>query len=188
MPLPKVPLFKILALYAMVVFQNAAVAGALGITTGYFDMIVETSDGNSRLANLGVYRFLYQIPVSDHVTAVPGYSFYFTSFDLGDSGYGVDLEINYFPFTYNQPMVMASNRISWFLAEEWRPSVGLAFHQRQFQVVRSAYGGIGLTINCDYQLSEMLAALIKIEYSVLRGPLKSTLSERQISFGITRSL
>ncbi|MBF0441874.1 MAG: hypothetical protein HQK54_08225 [Oligoflexales bacterium] len=183
-------LVRSLALYlaSLIFIPEIILASGYSIMGGYFQLDAKTKTTRDKLANLGIYHFVYESEIGDRFVFRPSYSFYILGTKSMDLGFGFDLELAYYPFTFNRPFQYNDRTISWSYFEVFRPSIGFSFNQRQYQSINSSYAGAGITLSIDYQFSEKYYITTKIRYISLKGPLTSHISEYNVMGGIGASL
>ena len=187
---PKVKVYqsKLLAkviLASLFLFAGKASAESeLSVGFGYFNLDAKTSSGSTTIANLGYLKFLYSIDISNNVVFWPGYSLYFLGGANSDLGFGLDLELAYYPLSNASRFNSKSGHGQWTSYETIRPFVSFSFDQRSYQSVQSAYAGMGFALGADYQVSRSIFYFGKLAFLSLSGPLDSSISELQIQGGI----
>lgn len=157
----------------------------VGSSLSYFSITSKTSAGQRNLSNLGHFMVSYEIPVLDRVTIKPSYSLYIVGSDLSDLGYGLNLEFDYYPFSFNRRLIYKDQNLFVSSSEKLRPYVGLSFHQRQYQSIQSSYAGLGINVGADYQWQQDTKLNVWFASLSLSGPLDSEISEIQFGVGTT---
>jgi hypothetical protein len=151
---------------------------------GYYSLNAETSQGATTIANLGHVKFVYAMEINPKFIFWPGYSLYFLGGDGADLGFGIDLEVAYYPFSGASRYSNKSAYGKWLSYETIRPFFSLSFNQRSYQSVQSSYAGVGLSAGADFQTTENIFYFGKLSYLSLAGPLESSIGEFQVMAGV----
>lgn len=151
---------------------------------GYYSLDSENSSGSTRIANLGHLKFVYSVDVSERLVFWPGYSLYLLGGAGADLGFGIDLELAYYPFTETGRINAKNSASEWVSYETIRPFVTVSFNQRSYQSVQSSYAGVGFSLGAEYQVTNKIFYYGKIGFLTLNGPLDSKVNELQVMIGV----
>ncbi len=161
------------------------VMGQVGMSLGHFVIESDNTSGRQRLSNLGHLRLFYEFPVVDKVLIKPSYSLYLIGANSHDFGYGMDINVQYFPLSFNRHLAYKERDLYIYSAEKIRPYATIGFHQRQYQSIQSNYAGPGFGGGFDYQWRKDLKINAEILYLNLAGPLEAKINEIQFNLGST---
>lgn len=127
-------------------------AAEFHVVTGGFNVTAASSSRSGSVSNLGAYHLAYERRIVSGVEFVAGYTVLVSGFLSGDLAYGLDLGVNYYPFTDSEPFVFEDQAHSVQIVDLWRPYVGAYFSQRQFQSVQTGYAGAGFALGVERAL------------------------------------
>lgn len=128
--------------------------GKLALDYGYFSINAKAGGKSTSVANPSALRLGYLMGVHRKVDLNFSYSVLLADFSGSDLGYGADIGANFFPFTDARDRIYEDDKFSARVSETWRPYVGLAFHQRNFQSVKNSYAGFGASLGSEYTINE----------------------------------
>jgi hypothetical protein len=151
---------------------------------GYFSVTAKSATGAGSTSGPGLYQINFRRAVLPKIELTVGYTIYFSSLISGDSGSGLDLGANYFPFTFAGPVESSEPGASITLEQIWRPFVGATFNQRNFQSVQSTYTGYGLHIGLERSLTEQVNITGTARSIKLTGTRQSTGTETDFFFAL----
>ena len=180
MKLHKAALILIFSLSAL-----QSYADSFDILFGAYDLSAKTESASGSSTNIGGYKLTYSHNLAPQFTLTAGYTLIMSDTIGGDLSFGFDLGGNYYFLTPSDRLVSETKNATMTIAHKLRPYVGLTFHQRQFQSVKSNYAGFGLNagstfdINKDYELKALF------RYITLSGPQNATATELSILLGLT---
>jgi hypothetical protein len=152
---------------------------------GLFSLGAQTGSASGTASNLGCYRVGFGMPVSTHFDVNVGYTLIMSEIIGGDLAFGLDLGTNYFPLTQTGAYELSTGTTMVAHEELWRPYVGLWFHQRQFQSVRTNYSGFGLATGFERALRFPFDYKIELRYTSLVGASGATATEINFVGGLT---
>lgn len=175
---------KLTALLLLVSTQGFA-AGKFDLAAGLFSLEAETSKAKGSISNLGAYQFAYRREFASQMEFGLGYSVIMADTYTGDMGYGPDLAIYYFPFTSTGGFRYENADTLVVSTELWRPYVGAAFHQRQYQSTQSSYAGFSIIGGTEYSWSKTMGLKAEIRMMSLTGPSQAKATETDILLGVT---
>jgi hypothetical protein len=163
-----------------------AAAGKVDLSFGGYQFNASNKRNNtsSSLSGLGSYRLGYRYEFFDNLELDLGYSLLATKTLSGDLSFGVDLGMTYFPFTTAGDIRVNTAEVSGLYQSLWRPFVGVAFHQRNFQSTSSQYAGPGVKLGTEYQWRESVSFEAMLRYISLGGPNQSAAVQIEGLFGI----
>jgi opacity protein-like surface antigen len=102
----------------------------------------------------------------------------------GQTGFGVDLGVRYFPFTDAGTAVTQTDEAQVRVTEKWRPYIGVVFTERTFNFVLSTtFVGGGVRAGVDYQMGRNWYLNAEIRYDMLYGPDDGEASQNNILVG-----
>lgn len=180
------PLLKInLLSLVLVFFSFAAQASKVDLLFGMFSLNATSPTGDTSVGGLGSYRVAYGHSVYDKFDLALGYTVNMTNTISGELAYGLDVGINYFPFTFSSSQEFKKDSTAISMEEIWRPYVGLNFNQRQFQSIRNSYAGFGLCFGTEYMLSKRYSLKGELRYISLSGSSESEATEINTLFGLS---
>jgi hypothetical protein len=170
----------------VLLFSSFALAkGKLDLSLGYFSLDAATVRGSANVSGLGSYQIAYRTPLTTKIELLLGYSVIAAKIYTGDLGFGPDLGLLYFPITSAYPVMAKSENVSLQINEYFRPYVGAAFHQRQFQSTQSSYAGFSGIVGTEYYYSESSSLKAETRFIQLAGPSNGSAKELDILLGIS---
>lgn len=184
---------KLLKLFITAVFLLIWVPGISGaqasankfdIGFGAFAVTAKTSTASGSSSGPGLYQFNFRRAVTSKLEIAVGYTVYFTNFIAGDSGSGLDLGGNYFPFTTTGPTETKGDAVKMEFEEIWRPFLGVTFNQRNFQSVQATYSGFGVLVGIERAISSQTNINATGRMISLNGPKNSSAKENDFYFGL----
>ncbi|MCB0391396.1 MAG: hypothetical protein KDD58_08895 [Bdellovibrionales bacterium] len=172
----------LLNLFFFLASQNVF-AGKIDLLTGPFNLQAKVNNQQGSVSTLGAYKFSYYLDVTPQLQLGAGYTVMMSNTVGGDLAYGIDVGINYFPFTPGGPV--SSNTLNSQLNVNplWRPFVGGSFHQRQAQSTESSYAGFGVTVGTERALDYFFDLKAMLRYVILSGPNGATANETTVFIG-----
>lgn len=182
--LPSYPLFLSCALLS----SNALCTEKISLTGGYFSISATAGDQSSSISNPSAFHVGYQKIFTDSLEFKIGYSVLMADFSGSDLGYGVDVGFNYYPMSAAADEKYRDENLTVKTYEIWRPFVGFAFNQRNFQSVRNSYAGIGLNAGAEKYHNEKMNWVGELRYTSLGGSNESAATEMQLMFGVVFKL
>lgn len=165
--------------------SQAWAVGKFDLAMGSFSMQAESNKAKGSLSNLGAYQFSYRREFMPQMEFGLGYSMIMSGTYSGDMGYGPDLGIYYFPFTSTGGFRYENPEIYITSIELWRPYLGGAFHQRQYQSTQSSYAGFSAIGGTEYSWSQSLYLKAEVRMLVLTGSSSSKATETDLLFGVS---
>lgn len=150
-----------------------------------FSLTASGGTGDTSVSSLGSYRAAYGHSIFDKFDLTLGYTVNMTNTIGGDLAYGLDVGINYFPFTFSSPQEFEKDGVAINIDELWRPFVGLSFNQRQFQSIKNNYAGFGISMGTEYSFSKRYSLKAEFRYISLAGSSESEATEINTLFGIS---
>jgi hypothetical protein len=177
-------LVKFFFLLGLCFFSDGVLArGKLDVSVGFFSLQATTARGTSTVSSLGSYQLAYRTPVFVKVELLVGYSMIMSKIYTGDLGFGPDLGVVYFPFTAAYPLEAKSENVTFRTSELYKPYVGSAFHQRQYQSSQSTYAGFSGFVGSEYYLMDKVSLKGELRFIKLTGPSQGTATEMDVLFG-----
>lgn len=187
----------LLALFAFLwaLTSSQAIASAdsndqrkIALTTGFFSYSGKSSNGAVTLSNIGAYHFNFLQQLYSKLAMGIGYTVIMSDGLGGDMSFGIDLGLNYFPFTGITNANYRTDQKSIRIAPLWKPYVGLSFHQRQYQSISTSYAGFGLIGGADYHWKDNISWSADVRLISLLGPKDATATEMTLNIGIVFDL
>jgi hypothetical protein len=164
--------------------QARASDNKFDIGFGFYAVTAKTSTGSGSTSGIGLYQLNYRRTISPKFEIAVGYTIYFSGLVSGDSGSGLDLGFNYYPFTFSGPIESNGPGAKMKMEELWRPYVGGTFNQRNFQSVQTTYTGFGIVLGVERVLNEKMNLNAVVRDLKLSGPKNSTGSELDFAVGV----
>lgn len=155
------------------------------VNIGYFSVTAKTATSSGSVSGPGLYQFNFRRALNQKLELTLGYTIYFTDIISGDSGSGIDVGANYYPFSSVAEITAMKDGKSMRIEELFRPYVGISFNQRSFQSVQSSYSGFGIIGGAERSMGEKLSANAAIRYISLSGARAATASEMDILLGVS---
>lgn len=168
----------------MLPLTSLANDNAFDVSYGYFSIKAKTDKKDTSISNPSAFRFAYHRSISQHFVFSAGYTILMSDFSGKDLGYGIDLGVNYFFLSSAMDQTFKNNDIKVRSYEIYRPYVGAAFYQRQFQATKNSYAGPGLNLGVERYLSEKMNLKTEIRYIQLSGSGESTATELNLFIGV----
>jgi hypothetical protein len=161
-----------------------AYANKFDIMAGMYSFNGSANGKSSALSGFGVYEISYLQPFFNHFEANLGYSFTMTNVIGGDYSYGPKLGLNYFPFNFSSNEKILLNNKSIEVQDFYRPYVGIAFNQRQYQSAKTSYAGFGFSVGCEKYINEKFTLKSEVKLNSYTGASNATASEINILAGL----
>lgn len=164
-------------------------ADKIEVAAGGFQLSASNSNNSSSAAvsGPGAYHIAYRRPFFQRYEIDFGYSILISQIFTGDMAFGVDIGLNYFPLTTASDITASAGDSSLVFQYQWRPFVGAAFSQRNFQSTNSQYVGFGVKAGAEYQLSGAMSVVGSGRFISLGGPNKSEATQIDLLGGIALS-
>ncbi len=171
---------------ALFLFAANASAGQnkFDIGFGYYQVTAKTNTGSGSTSGPGLYQLNFRRALTPRLELAIGYTIYFSSLVSGDSGSGLDLGGNYYPFSSAGPIESSDPGAKMEFEELWRPYVGATFNQRNFQSVQTTYTGFGLIVGVERVLNAKMNLNTDARYIKLNGPKGSNGTELDLAVGV----
>ncbi len=168
--------------------NSFAMNGKFVASYGYFNINAKTSDTTASISNPSAFHLGYLQPKWNNWEFKIGYSVLLADFAGSDMGFGVDAGVNYYPFSDAGDEKFTDGKVTIHRYEIWRPFVGVAFNQRNFQSIRNSYAGFGLAAGSERYFNEHLNFRAEARYVTLAGSGESTATETSLWFGVVFKL
>jgi hypothetical protein len=153
---------------------------------GIFNVSAKTDNDEGSLSNIGSYQLTYHQPMFQRVDLFFGYTVIMSNGVGGDMGFGFDLGLLYYPFTYNSGSAFFAQGGSVEIREIWRPYVGVGFLERRFQSVKANYSGFSAIAGTERELDFYEASAIgELRYGQLLGSTGATATELLVLIGLS---
>jgi hypothetical protein len=160
----------------------------VSVAAGFFAINAKSGNESSSVSSPSALHVGYQREVGKKMEFKIGYSILMADFTGSDLGYGVDAGLNYYPVSGVSDQTYRDERVLVVSRELWRPYVGVAFNQRNFQSVRNSYAGMGLAFGSERYHDEKINFKGEIKYTSLGGSSESQATEIQALVGIVFKL
>lgn len=160
-------------------------AGKLDAYFGAYSFSATTSRSSGSKSGAGAYKVSFMLPISDHFEGGIGYSLLYSDIFGGDSVYGFDVELAYYPFTPAGRVKIATENTQITTETLWRPFAMVGFNPRQFQSISTQYNGYSLALGTERTYSGQFNLKGMFRYATLTGPAGSTATELTILGGIS---
>lgn len=179
--------FVRIAFFLSLGLSSSAYAGKnkFDVNVGYFSVNAETQNSSGSISGAGLYQFNFRRALNPKLELSLGYTIYFTDIISGDSGSGLDVGANYFPFTAAAEITATKDGKSMRIEERFRPYIGISFNQRSYQSVQSSYSGFGVVVGAENSIGESLSVHGAIRYISLSGARNATASEMDVLAGVS---
>lgn len=171
-------------LFVLCFVNHGYADGKLEASYGYFSINAKTSDASTNISNPSAFRLGYLKPVARKIELNFSYSMVLADFTGSDLGYGVDLGANYYYMTSTSDEVYKDNDVDVKRYELWRPYIGAAFSQRNFQSVKNSYAGFGVSAGVERYWDDHLNLKAEVRTISLSGSNDSTASESSLLVGV----
>lgn len=178
-----IKLHKLLIFFLSTASLSAS-ASLIGMSAGYYSIEANNSNGTTSLSNIGSYRVFLLHEIENRIALNVGYNMIFEQYITGDSSFGFDVGFTYFHFGMSNSVNSKIENVVIKSIQEWSPYIGLNFNQRQYQSIRTAYSGIGISLGTLKNLSKNIYLSLDSRYVPLSGPLESKASEITFMAGI----
>ncbi len=142
-----------------------------------------TSNRSVNVSSPGIFSLSASFRIVPHVELEPGYTVFFSKGITGDSGFGPDFSLNYFPFSESSKLYQNIPNLNYNETELWRPFAGVSFHQRQFQSIQSSYSGFGFSAGAEYQYNDEHSIRLLLRSMNLNGPTAGKLNDMDVLLG-----
>lgn len=163
--------------------RTTKVEGHLGI----FQLDAKSGTRSGTKSGPGAYKLVVGIELIPSIEVFAGYTVIMSSGFGGDLAFGIDTGINYFFMTpyFGESATSTNSHLA--VRPLWRPFVGLGFHQREFQSVRSSYAGFGGQAGVERALRQDFDLKVSLRYISLGGAQSASATELTITTGLVFS-
>ena len=177
-------LLKYLFALSFLFLSEASFAGKYDVMLGAYSFTAKVSSKTTKLSGIGTYELAYLHPITDHLEFNLGYSLTMTGVIGGDYSYGPKIGINYYPFNFasNEKIILANKTIE--IQDFYKPYIGIAFNQRQYQSAKSAFAGLGLSIGCEKYINPKYTVKTEVKMNTYTGASQAEASEVNVLFGL----
>ncbi len=158
--------------------QLSAHTGMWAFTTQNISATEESESG------FGAYNVQLAYGFAEKFSVATGINILMSDGFGGSQGFGVDVGVNYYPFTASTSQLLQTEAVQLARSESWRPYVGLHLRQRTFNLALStSFFGPGLSVGVDYQYSETWFLNAEIRYDQLMGADEAEATQTNILLG-----
>ena len=168
----------------IMLLSTSSFAGSFGVMTGYYSLNSKSGSKSATVSALGSYRFFYHHEIRPNFIADLSYTVLFEKSLGGDSSYGFDIGGSYFPFQRATSSESQLDNVTIKIEPKYSPYIGLGYHQRQYQSIRSAYSGPGIKAGTIYSYSKSFNIIGEARYISLSGPVSTTATELSTNIGV----
>ncbi len=179
----KVNLLKLFIISSLLI--TTAKAAKFDAMVGMFQIDATAAGQTASIGGFGSYKLQFNKSVLDNFDTFIGYTVNMANMIGGDMGYGLDIGVNYFPFSFTEPSEFDKGPWSIRRDELWRPYVGMSFNQRNFQSVKNGYAGFGFNFGTEYAFNKQYSLKAELRYISLTGSSESTATEINTLVGIS---
>ena len=165
-------------------FSSNAFAGKYDLLVGAFSYSAKVADKTTSVSGLGTYEAAYLIPFKENFELNLGYSFTMTGIIGGDYSYGPKLGVNYFPFNFSSSEKIELPNKTIEIHDFFKPYVGIAFNQRQFQSAKTSYAGFGPVLGFEKYLNARYTLKSEVKMTSYTGASQATATEMNLLFGL----
>jgi hypothetical protein len=179
-------LHSALALGLLLISANSY-AGKYDLMFGGYSYTASVSGKSVALSGLGTYEAAYLVAFKEHFEMNLGYSFTMTGIIGGDYAFGPKIGVNYFPlnFASNDKIEIPGTTIE--VHDSYKPYVGIAFNQRQFQSAKTSYAGFGFSLGCEKYINPKYTIKSELKMNKYTGASDATASEVNLLVGLVFS-
>lgn len=165
-----------LALVLSLSSAPSAYADKLVASAGGYSFSAENKSNrtSSSISGVGSYQLSYRQSIRQNFELEYGVSLLATQAVSGDLSYGIDVGVNYYPFTSANNILGEFAGAHFYFKDLWRPFLGLSFNQRNFQSSASTFAGFGLKLGTEFLISPQWNLHVTLRYLSLGGPNKAT--------------
>ncbi len=160
---------NLLSLFLICFSFQALAIGQLDLSYGYFSINSKTQEKSASISSPTAANIGYQLPVSENLQFLIGYSLLLADISASDKGYGLNVGVNYFPVSSSKNEEFKSDLIHVIRHEIWKPFVGLGFYQREFQSIKNSYAGFGVNGGVERFLNKTMSLKGELRAIALAG-------------------
>lgn len=136
---------------------------------GGYAIAAKAGSQQGSTSGLGLYQLTLRRAMSQKIEATIGYTIYFSQIFRGDSGAGIDIGLNYFPFSSSAELSANLNGKNIQIEEALRIYTGPIFSQRTYQSVQASYNGFGILIGAEHSIWKFFSLNGTFRYIRLSG-------------------
>jgi uncharacterized membrane protein YeiB len=165
----------------------AVSAAEFHLVTGGFLVQASSTTRTGTITNLGAFHGAYERRILPSLELSAGYTILVSGIITGDLSFGLDLGVNYYPFSDSEPFRYVDSNRRLVSTDIWRPYIGAYFAQRQFQVIQSGFAGGGFALGVERALSEGYSLKVIFRHLFFGGTATTSAAETTLLAGITFS-
>ncbi|MFN7685970.1 MAG: hypothetical protein ACK5QT_11235 [Oligoflexia bacterium] len=139
------------------------------VSLGGYSIVARSARSSGSVAGVGLYQFNFRRAIFPKFEASIGYTIYFSQIITGDSGSGLDIGLNYYPFSSSAEVSASAGGQTLQIEEVFRPYVGATFNQRAYQSTQSSYSGLGVVVGAEHSLWRYVSVNGALRYVQLSG-------------------
>jgi hypothetical protein len=164
----------------------SAYSNKLDFTFGGFSINATNSSTNktAKVSGVGAYQVRYRRAITRHVDFLAGYSLHFQKVFTGDSIYGLDFGVIYFPLTASGAVTSRSEDVEVVVSETWRPFIMVDFLQRNFQGIQTTYTGFGGGVGTEWRWTDTMGVIGQVRGASLSAGQGTSATEISVSGGL----
>ena len=175
---------KLLSIFIFVICGNVFASGRLDFSYGYFSINSKADNKETKVSNPSAMNVAYLYPIIEKLHLNFGYSVLLADFSGSDKGYGLNLGFNYYPLNSGTNENYKNERVEVERFEIYRPYVGVAFYQRDFQSIKNSYAGFGINPGVERYVNKDVSLKGEFRLISLSGSNSSTAMETNLFLGV----
>ena len=173
----QIVMFNVLRSLMFLLFCFSSSAAHIGLSDGFYSVNATVNGNETSISSFGSYRVSLMQEITPYFSLNLGYSLLLENINGGDTSYGFDLGVNYFPISLNSDETTRVGNVDIKIIQKWSPFVGIGFYQRQYQSIQSGYSGFGLNGGAIYAYKKRFDLFGEIRYVMLNGPVSAKATE-----------
>lgn len=151
---------------------------------GYFSLSANANGETASISNPSAFRFSYLRELTPKLELNLSYSIILADFSGSDLGFGPDLGLNYYLLSDGGDHIYRDEKFHVRVSDLWKPYIGVAFSQRNFQSVKNSYAGVGFSAGTEMYYNEKINFRVEARYISLAGTGESEAKEMGLFFGL----
>lgn len=172
------------ALMILIFSCHDAMAGKYDVLIGGYSYSAKVAGKTTSFSGFGTYEVSYLAPFKNHFEMSLGYGFTMTGVVGGDYSYGPKFGINYFPFNFSSNAKVELPNKTIDVQDFYKPYVGIAFNQRQFQSAKTSYAGMGISLGCEKYINPHYTVKVEGKMNSYTGSAQATATETNLLIGL----
>lgn len=175
---------NLLSSFILLYSCNALAVGRLDLSYGYFSINSKTKETSASISSPTAMNLAYLYPIKENLALNFGYSLLLADFAASDKGYGLNMGVNYYPFSSSKNEKISNENIEVERYQIWKPYTGLGFYQRDFQSIKDSYAGFGLTFGTERYYNKVMSFKGEIRTIALSGSNEASALELDAFLGV----